>query len=314
MTADRFLAVSSALATRANLPSGPGLGQDRYDAAGVDKIVLGRMLAQIAVVPMEGIGTITVATHDGDRDMLSALRGTLQGRTLRLDGTLPFKSSAAGHSFGSGTFIGGNATVTGMTMVNGRLVSGTIVSGSDTIILDGREIDLARTLKLVLVVPSTIDLAIRDLIGAVGITDDLDGRLDFAPTVQTHLVAAGITAFDGDLRGSGRATIAAVSGDTDIQVTGSGTCVLGSVTGTVNAKISGSGDVTIQSGTTRRLRAQVSGSGDIRHRGTVTGDAHLSVSGSGDVHLATVTGEVDHSVTGSGRITANGRTYHSRWH
>lgn len=308
---DRFFAASTALASRDTLPTGPGRSQSTYDTADIDRIVLGRMLAQIAVVPMPSASTITVVAHDGDQAMLSALHGSIQGRTLRLDGDMPFKPGTS-TSFGSGTFIGGN--VTSMTVVNGRVVSGSTSSGGGTIILDGREVDLARSIKLVLAVPPTIDLAVRDLIGAVGITGDLEGDLDFAPTVQTHLVAAGVADFYGDLRGSGRATIAAVSGDADIQVSGSGTCILGSVTGNVNATISGSGDVTIQSGTTRRLRAQVSGSGDIRHGGTVAGDARLSVSGSGDIRIATVTGDVDHSVAGVGEITANGRTYSPRWY
>lgn len=315
MNNDRFFAASTTLANRANLPAGPGLGQQQYPAANIDRVVLGRMLAQVAVVPMPGIDTVTVVAHGGDKAMLAALRGTVEGRTLRLEGTIPFKPGTAS-SFGSGTFIGGNVTVTGMTVVNGRVVSGSTVTGGsgDTIILNGREVDLDRSIRLVVVIPTTVDLAVRDLIGAVGITGDLDGVLDFAPAVRCDLVAAGIAAFEGELRGSGKATIAAVSGDADIQVSGSGTCILGSVAGSVDAKVSGSGDVTIQAGSTRRLRAQVSGSGDIRHGGTVTGSARLRVSGSGDVRVATVTGEIDQSVAGSGAITANGRTYRPRWH
>lgn len=316
MNVDRFLAAGP-LADRSFLPTGPGLGQDRYRAADIDRVVLGRMLAQVAVVPMPGLDTITVVAHDGDRAMIAALTGTVQGRTLRLEGDIPFKPGTAS-GFGSGNYIGGNVTVTGMTVINGRVVSGATVSGSgsigDTIIVNGREVDLARSIRLVVVVPARIDLAVRDLVGAVGITDDLDGVLDFAPALRATLVAAAVAHFEGDLSGAGRATVAAVHGDAAISVSGSGTLTLGTVAGNVDARVSGSGDVSIQGGTTRRLRAQVSGSGDIRHGGTVTGDARLRVSGSGDIRIATVAGDLDHAVSGSGEITANGRTYRPRWH
>ncbi|WP_335991693.1 GIN domain-containing protein [Glycomyces sp. MUSA5-2] len=317
MNAHRFPTASTDLANRASLPTGPGLGQQQYAAAEVDKIILGKMLAQVAVVPMPGVDTITVVAHGGDSAMLAALRGTVTGRTLRLEGTLPFKPGTARTS-GSVNYIGGNVTVTGMTVINGRVVSGTTVTGSgslgDTVILDGREVDLDRSIQLVVVIPARLDLAVRDLIGAVGITDDLAGFLDFAPSVRCDLVAAGVNDFEGELRGSGRVTVAAVAFDADVQVTGSGTCVLGSVAGAADLKISGSGDVTVQGGTTTRLRAQVTGSGDIRHGGTVTGKARLRVSGSGDIRVHTVTGEVDQGVAGSGEITANGQTYRPRWH
>lgn len=300
---ERFLGAGRMMSDRNNLPT-TGRRQERFPA--VRKIVLGRMVAQVAIIPMP-VAQISLIGYDGDAEMMSALRGSIEGGVLRLNGEIPFKPGSANNAFGrtSGIFVGGNVVIGGSSFSSSS-------GGGDTIILDGREVDLGRSIRFGLVVPQDVDVKIGGLIGAIGITDHLDGELDFSPSVRAELVARSVESLVGDLNGSGKATVGAVTGDADMEVSGSGSFQVGSVSGKVDAQVSGSGDISVGGGASHKLRASVSGSGMIHHNGVVTGDARLSVSGSGEVTAATVRGEVDRSVSGSGYIRANGKTYRKR--
>lgn len=314
---ERFLGASRELADRGGLPQRRGQTHEEFKASGLTKIVLGRMLAQAAVLPMD-VDRITVVSYDGDAQMLNALRGTVKGSVLHLEGDIPFKpGSGRNNVFGSGVhvsnvFVGGNITISSVGGSSFTSISGG-GAGGDMMILNGREVDLERYIRIAVIIPRTLDVKVGGFVGAVGFTDDLDGNLDFSPSIRAELTAQYVHSLQGELRGSGKATLAGVLNDADLDVSGSGSFDIGSVGGSVRAKVAGSGDVVVRGGTSRQLRASVSGSGDIRHRGTVTGDARLRVSGSGNVTALAVQGEVDSSVSGSGQITANGRTYRPRW-
>lgn len=302
---EKFLGASAALANRNNLPTSKGRTHQSF-GCGISKVVLGRMLAQIAIVPM-AVTEISLIGHDGDEQMFGALEGRVERGILKLEGEIPFKPGSARHSFGGGVFMGGNVTI------SGGAFSSFSSGGSDgSIILNGREVDLDRAIRLVLIIPNTTNIEVTGLIGAVGITDYLDAELDFSPSIRAELVAGDVKSLIGDLSGSGKASIASVMKSADLEISGSGSFTIGEVYESVDAKVSGSGNVTISRGTSRTLRGSVSGSGNVSHYGTVLGNAHLRVSGSGNVVARAVQGKVYRRVTGSGQITVNGETYRPR--
>ncbi len=305
---ERFMSAGHALADISNLPTGQGQWQRQYRIGQSGTVILGRMLAQVAIVPMPA-DRATLIGVDGDPEMLAALTAQNEGGALRIEGGIPFKPGSGHSSFG-GTFFG-----SGVTVISGGSVSYSSSGGSGhAVIIEGREVDLSRYIRLVLAVPAATSVRVSDLLGTIGITADLDGSLDFSPSFLAELVATGsVASLTGDLSGSGSALIGAVAGDADMEVSGSGSFRIGEACGSVTAKVSGSGSVAIGGGTSTQLRASVSGSGSVRHQGVTTGDARLRVSGSGQVHAATVGGTVDPKVSGSGSITANGRTYRPRW-
>jgi hypothetical protein len=303
---EKFLGAGTTLSNRDNLPTGKGRMNQSF-GGDIRKIVLGRMLAQVAIVPMD-VPQPSLVGYDGDEQMLAAVKGNVAGTTLTLKGEIPFKAGGAHNPFGSNVFMGGNVTITG-----GSFSSFSSSGGSGgTIILDGREVDLDRSIQLVLIIPKTTNIKVSGLIGAVGITDYLDAELDFSPSIRAELVASGVKSLIGDLSGSGKASLTSVTEDADLEVSGSGTFTIGEVAGNVDAKVSGSGNVTISRGTSLKFRGSVSGSGNVSHYGTVRGNARLRVSGSGNAVATRVDGEVDRSVTGSGQVTVNGTTYRPR--
>jgi hypothetical protein len=306
---ERFMSAGHALADIRNLPAGQGRWQRQYSASQAGTVILGQMLAQVAVVPVNA-GRCTLTAVDGDPEMLAALTARPEGGALRIEGAIPFKPGS-GHGPFRGTFFG-----SGVTVITGGSFSYSASSGGGghAVIIDGREVDLSHYIRLVLAVPPATSLRVSDLLGTIAITGDLQGSVDFSPSFLAQLIAPGsVGSLTGDLTGSGSAMLGAVTGDTDLEVSGSGSFRIGEVLGSVTAKVSGSGSVAIGGGTSTRLRASVSGSGTVAHQGVTTGDARLRVSGSGQVHAATVCGAVDPKVTGCGSITANGRTYRPRW-
>lgn len=301
---EKFLGASVTLANRNNLPARQGRQHEQFNASEFSKIVFGQMLAQVAIVPMP-IDSINLISYDGDEEMLRALRSRVEGRTLKLEGQIPFKPGGSRHSFGSGMVFGD------LTISGGSFSSYSSGNG-DVIVINGREVDLDRAIQLVLMVPSTMDLKFCELIGAVGITDHLDATLDFSQSVRADLKASSVQSLIGDISGSGKVTLESVVEDAELEISGSGSFNVGSVGGVVQAKITGSGNIVVNGGSSSRLRASVSGSGNVWHNGTVTGDARLRVSGGGHVTAAHVNGEVDSGVTGTGSVTANGHTYRPR--
>lgn len=301
---EKFFGASAALSNINNLPTGKGRTHQSF-GCGISKVVLGRMLAQIAIVPM-AVTEISLIGHDGDEQMFGALEGRVERGILKLEGEIPFKPGSARHSFGGGVFMGG------VTISGGAFSSFSSGGSDDAIILNGREVDLDRAIRLVLIIPSTTNIKVTGLIGAVGVTDYLDAELDFSPFIRAELSARDVKSLIGDLSGSGKASIASAMESADLEISGSGSFTIGKVYGSVDAKVSGSGDVTISRGTSRTLRGSVSGSGNVSHHGTITGDAHLQVSGSGNVVARAVQGKVYRRVTGSGQITVNGETYRPR--
>jgi hypothetical protein len=312
---ERYMGAGSAMAVRDKLPTGRGRWQKQYSSTQASKVVLGKMLGHVAVVPMP-VSQCTVIGYDGDQEMLDALMCRTDGRTLFLEGELPFKAGGAarGGFGGGGVFSVGDMTVIsggGFTSVSSG--SGTIIANG-MMIVDGREVDLDRYIRVVVMVPSTTDVKVSGVIGVTGITDDLDGAVDFSPVIQSRLVASGsVGSLSADISGSGQAEIrGSVTGDAEIEISGSGAVSAGTVDGAADARISGSGHVDIEAGRTRRMNASVSGSGSVSHAGTVTGNARLRVSGSGSIVVAHALGDVDPRVTGSGFVKVNGATHRPR--
>lgn len=313
MTADieRFMSSGQVLADVRNLPTGQGQWQKHYSASEARTVVLGTMLAQVALVPMAG-NSFSIVGVDGDPEMLAAITTRSDGGTLRIEGSLPFRPGGRNGPFSGTTFFsGGNVTMT-VGSVGGSFYSSG--GGRSMFIIDGREVDIDRYIRLVVAVPAAANVQVRGLIGAAGIAGDLDGDLEFSPSYQAELVTYGrVRSLTGDITGSGSATVGAVDGSAEIEISGSGSVRAGSVGGAVDARVSGSGSVAVGGGSSARLRASVSGSGHVDHRGDIRGDARLRVSGSGQVYASSVFGSVDPKVTGSGSITANGTTYRPRW-
>jgi len=308
---ERFLGASHDLANRNNLPTHHARRQENFDASRINKITLGRMLAQVAIIPTN-VNQITLIGYGGDERMMAAVKGRVEGSTLKFDGDIPFKSGGGhnsfGHSrFGNNAFVGGNITIG-----NGSFTSFSSSGGGDMIVLDGREVDLERAIQLVLMVPTTMNVKVGGLIGAVGITDHLDAELDFSPSIRAELSASSVRSLIGDLSGSGKVTLGNVIEDADLEITGSGSFRVNTIGGKITARVTGSGNIVVEQGTSRILRASVTGSGQVRHGGTVD-TARLSVTGSGHILAANVRGDVDHDITGSGTITFNGKTNDSRW-
>ena len=296
------------LADIGNVPAGQGRWQREYRIGQSGTVDLGRILAQVAVVPM-ACDRATLVGVDGDEEMLAALTAREDGGTLRITGEIPFKPGGGSGPF-SGTFYGSGIQVNNFS-------GGTFISSggsSHAMIINGREVDLARYVRIVVAVPAATSLKVSGLLGTAAIAGDLDGAVDFSPQYTAELSAPGsVASLDGDVAGSGTATVGTVRGDASIEVSGSGRFSVGRASGAVTAEVSGSGHVTIAAGTSRSLRASVSGSGSVCHDGIVAGSARLRVSGSGRVTAATVRGSVDPKVSGSGQITANGQTYRPRW-
>lgn len=304
---ERFMSEGRALADISQVPAGHGQWQREYRIGNAGTVDLGRMLAQVAIVPM-ACDRVTLVGVDGDPEMLAALTAREDGGALRIEGEIPFKAGSGSGPF-SGTFYGSGIQVN-------NFGGGTFVSSggsSHAMMIEGREVDLSRYVRLVVAVPSAAGVRVSDLLGTVAITGDLDGSVDFSPSFMAELVAPGsVASLAGDVAGSGSATIGAVEGGADMEVSGSGSFCLGKASGPVAAGVSGSGRVTVCAGTSESLRASVSGSGRVAHQGVITGDARLRVSGSGHVNAVTVLGTVDPKVSGSGSIIANGRTYRPR--
>lgn len=307
---ERFLSASSSLADPRNLPTGNGRTEERFNASGIHTVTLGLMLAQVAVIPMNTNG-IQLIGYSGDEAMLRALHGRAEGGDLHIGGDLPFKAGQASGGFnrGGNVFIGGSMSFTGGTFTSYSSSGG----GFTQMVVNGREVDLARAIEVVLVIPRSMNVRVREVVGAIGFTDDLDGSLDFSPEFQANVVARGVKSIAGEVRGSGRADIGHVAGDAEVEISGSGTVQFGSVAGRIAARISGSGNVGINGDTSQSMRARVSGSGSITHHGRILGGAELKVSGSGQIHTGTVGGTVDAKVSGMGSIYANGQTYQPRW-
>jgi hypothetical protein len=101
---ERFMAAGHALADISNLPTGQGQWQRQYRIGQAGTVTLGRMLAQVAIVPMAA-DRATVVGVDGDPDMLAALTARDNGRGLRIEGDIPFKPGS-GHGPFRGTFSG----------------------------------------------------------------------------------------------------------------------------------------------------------------------------------------------------------------
>ena len=304
---ERFLGASASLANRNNLPTRKGRRQEQFSTSHISRVEFGQMLAQVAVVPMD-VDRITLIGYDGDEEMLRAVRGYVEGSTLKLEGQIPF---LPGGGSGRGSHMVFGDVVGGVTIMGGSVYAGGSIGG-DVIMSHGRVVDLDRAIQFALVVPTTMNIKVSDLIGAIGITDHLDATLDFSPSIRAELSASSVNALIGDIHGSGKVTLDSVSDNADLEVSGSGSFHVGSVGGEIQAKVSGSGDVTINGGNSRRLRATVSGSGNVNHHGVVTGGARLRVSGSGHVNAVRVDGDVDAKVSGSGSIYANGRSYEPR--
>lgn len=343
-----FMGAGRELTNRANLPSRDDKvqRQEEFSLNGVTTLVLGEMLAQVAILPMPRLQTIRLLCFDGDREMLNAVRGEVRGGKLTLEGTLPYKAGSpqrghgnvyGGNVFGRNTVISGGAFISGgsVHIGNGNIISGDFIGGNgeETLIIGGREVDLNRSFQMVLIVPQTLNLKVDRFVGSIGITDELLGELNYSPSFKSYLYAPhGLGALAGDLSGSGYLEVGHVRGETELDISGSADAIFGELQGTAvleisgsgkircrsaaataRASVSGSGKITFECGTTPSLRASVSGSGKVAHYGTITGNARLSVSGSGKIEAPRVLGEVNPSVTGSGKVIANGQTYRPRW-
>ena len=142
---ERFLGASRILSNMDHLPQRGWQRQERFGAAGVDRVVLGQMLSQVAIVPM-AVDAVTVIRYDGDETTLSGLSATVRGRSLMVQGPVPF---TPGGSLGGNFFFGDTVSVTSVSgsftniTVNG--VSGTRAA---SIIFDGREVDLSRSIRV----------------------------------------------------------------------------------------------------------------------------------------------------------------------
>lgn len=304
------------LASRNNLPKEDrGFGTS-FKTYGLRRIVIGEMLAQVSVLPAHG--NIAFIEGYGDSEMLKVLqqKSDIKHGTLNLEGGLPFKPGVKRDRFGGGGVYmsGGDMVVTGDVVIGGRSFSSVSSGrGSTMMIVNGCEVDLSRAIRLVLMVPPTVNLKIDGLIGAIGITDRLDASVTFSPSHNANLAAGAIKSLVCDLSGSGEVDVREVAEDAELDISGSGRVYASSVRGAVEASISGSGSVSIDGGPTRQLKASISGSGNISHGGTVTGNARMRVSGSGNITVSRVNGEVDTSIGGMGTIRANGQVYKPRW-
>lgn len=124
------------------------------------------------------------------------------------------------------------------------------------------------------------------------------------------------------MRGSGDASLGAVNGALDAQLSGSGDLQVRSLKGSLVARTSGSGDVqvgdiaadsveltssgsgdaTLARGSIGRLQASTSGSGDLSI-GAEVGDLTAVARGSGDVQIPHATGQVRSESHGSGDVS-----------
>ncbi len=107
-------------------------------------------------------------------------------------------------------------------------------------------------------------------------------------------------AFDGQLSGSGRLSVAALeAGRVELASSGSGTVTLAGRCGAARAKLAGSGELKLAGLRCETMSASTAGSGSIEAQATRT--ATLSTAGSGDI---TLTGGARCAVStaGSGRI------------
>lgn len=303
---ERLLGASRGLAGVDRLPAVGVQRQERFDAAGVKQVVLGRMLAQVVVMPMP-TDVVTLVGYGGDASMLERLSASVRGGRLTVSGQVPFVPGSGGGAF----FFGDAATVN--VSGAGSFTSYSGGSASTRLVADGREVDLDRSIQIGLVVPVSMNVKVVGVVGAIGITDDVAGELDFSPSLTTDLYARGVGSLTGDVSGAARAVVERVDGDAQFEVSGSGKVDLGQVGGAADLRVSGSGSIAVTGGASRRLRARVSGSGSVRHGGVVTGDARLRVSGSGSVSAAAVEGDVDRSVTGSGTARVGGRRFDRDW-
>lgn len=303
---ERFLGASRSLADVNRLPAVGVQRQERFDADGVEQVVLGRMLAQVAVIPMQ-TDVVTLVGYGGDKAMLERLSVSVRGGRLTVSGEVPLLPGRS-----SGTYFFGDSVTVNVTG-SGSFTSFSSGSGSKRLIVDSREVDLDRAIQIGIVVPVSMGVKVAGMAGAIGVAGDLAGVLDFSPSLTVDLYAHRVGSLAGDVSGASHAVIERVDGEAAVEISGSGAVALGGVDGAADLHVSGSGLISIAGGRTDRLRARVSGSGRIRHDGVVTGDARLRVSGSGSVSAARVEGDVDRSVSGSGTVRANGERHTSRW-
>jgi hypothetical protein len=317
---ERIMQAGPALSQGQGLPTQQPLIDETFNAeggaSGLSKVVFGTMLAQIAVIPREGIDRVYLRGF-GDPEMLKSLKGRIVGNTLTIEGELPFKPGShpsSGTSFGSGRFQSNVFSSMGnVTIVNGTVSGGSFSSdGGYTVSIDGREVDLERIIQLAVMVPVNSSIQIRKTIGAIGVSGVLGGQLSIKASGFTNVFANEVGSFKGSFSGSVQSEITTVRGDFDTDMSGSGRVVAGSVGGKVSVDTSGSAQVVINGGTSRSAKVDISGNGTMVHRGTVTGDVEVDISGSARVFIAAAQGEVDVDISGSGQANVNGQTYQMR--
>ena len=306
------------------------------------------MLAAVSIVPVAGMSSVSMLAYEGDMQMIAALRGRVAGNELILEGEIPFKESSSRRSFrsrGSYTRITG-----GVRSFSGDIVIGAIVgdnnisigSGMESINIDGREVDLDRAIRVVVIVPSTMNFKVTDALGEIGIADSLDATLDYSSTIKTKLVASHVRFLSGSCAGSSSARIARVShgismstggsssiaisdgttpalslrtggsstfkhlgeilGDATLVSEGSSEIDLGEVRGVVNADTSGSSELTIFEGVSTQLTVKASGNSEVKHEGVINGDVIIGMSGSSEATLREVRGHLSVDASNSSEI------------
>ncbi len=293
-----FFSAGRELMDRSNLPHGQV--RQQFNAPEITKILLDDMLAQVAVVPTR-TDQVKLLSAGGDEEMLRALQCTVNHGTLHLHGKVPYRPTSQRR--------GPSATTPSDDMSTVRQTSTNRSGDNTTISTNGNVVDLDRGIQLIVLMPETIHLEVRGLVGCMAITDELDATLDVQSSIRTDLFAGRVRKLRFDTKSTSQLLVESVATDATLSIFGHSECEIGSIGGDIALSIQGVGTVAIRGGTSKSLSCTCLGTVDVQHHGTIAGTAHVNLVGRGDVVLREVQGQVRVSSLGLGTIQVNGHEY-----
>lgn len=196
----KFFACCRELANQ-DLPCDPRINRlwSRFD---VQEVVLGSMLARVAVSPRGGVSDVMLFVNSSRR-AARRFNHDLSGNTLTLSGAIPFEPRSRGTHVRKSQSNNGNAP--------------------QGILVGGRKVKLDRCVDVMLVVPFDLPIVVSDMVGAVGIGAGLR-TVQLRTVHPVHLYAPRVNYIAGTFGGEGVVTVDEVADPSSlVDVTGNGT-------------------------------------------------------------------------------------------
>lgn len=237
----------------------------------LSEIIISEMLADVTIKP---VNTKTVSvTITGDEETKKLFKAEVRSGVVKIFAPLPFENGASNNKSFSGF---GNIFVN-----SGSIISGNSFSDSQMMI-NGRSVDMARKIQVLIEVPYGISIKVGKLIGTCQI-GDVNGSLTTNISGITKINSGQVSNLFVDISGNGSVVVSKVNG------------------GKIEADVSGNGKVVINSGKATSFKVGTSGNGSVKFDG-ITDSAEMNVSGNGNISLQESKGKVTKRKSGNGSI------------